>query len=184
MSQIAVSEATPQRLLFTDEQWCLEVQRYHAVDRDVFTPILSYIAGTESILRYLGECRAEPHVLAQAQKILAHQGSADTTFDLEETGWVAHTRITEQALPQSAPDSSRALQSVMHLLETMQDRLERLERRLEGRIAHNDVGPPSVRPLQDEASSPRASVTPEARVSLTPLQGAEQDGTEPISETG
>lgn len=184
MSQIAISEVTPQRLLFSDEQWCLEVQRYQAIDRDVFNPILFYIAGVESILRYLGECKVEPHVLAQAQKILAHQGSPDTSFDLEENGWVAHTRIKEQTSPHVAPDSSRALKSLMHALETMQERLERLERRLEGRIAHNDLRTPSVRPLDGESSSPRASVKPEAPVSLTPHQGAAEDGPEPISETG
>ena len=173
MSSINVSAAHPRRLLFVQEQWTLEVQRWQALDRDLFNPVLSYIPGPENILRYLTELDHQGHLLAQAERILAHPGTPNTVFEAHDGHWIAQTAIVELPAPPQGTESGTGVLQMNQLLQQLaqlQERLERLELRLAGRIAENDAPSPSVRPL-----APEVHPSP---------QRSNDDEADPISQTG
>lgn len=151
MSTINVAAARPRRLLFVHEQWTLEVQRWQAIDRDLFHPVLSYISGRDNIFRYLTEMDNQGHLLTQAERILSHPGTPSTAFEAIDGHWVAQTTIQELSTPsaQAAVPPSQA-NGILEHLNRLQERLDSLERRLQGRIADNDAPSPSVRPMNEE----------------------------------
>lgn len=151
MSSIDVTTALPKRLVFSDGQWSLEVTRWHAIDRDVFNPISSYISGTESSLKYLHDLDLEPAVLNQARDILMGMGEPGTSYELTEKQWVLQTQFVDvpTAAPVPAAGGSSEMQQVLQHLEGMEERLGFLERQIAGRLPGNDPAP-SVRPVPDE----------------------------------
>lgn len=149
MSNINVSSAQPRRLIYVQQQWTLEILRWQALDRDLFQPILSYVSGPENILRYLGEFDSTGHLLTQAERLLVQPGSPETVYEAQEGHWIAQTNLAEWPSPPPTPQASTAsdLSIVLAHLSSLEERLARLETRLQGRVADNDGQTPSVRPL-------------------------------------
>ncbi len=172
MSTINVAAAQPRRLLYMQEGWTLEIQRWQAIDRDLFAPVQSYITGPENILRYLSELDGHGHLVTQAEHILSQPGNPNTCFEAQDGHWIAQTNVfelSESRFTAKATGADGELTQVLQHLALLQQRLERLEQRLQGRIADNDVLTPSVRAIHHESDNQSESTNDEA---------------EPISETG
>jgi|GEM_PF-3319879 len=151
MSNIDVTGAIPKRLVFSQGRWCLEVMRWHAIDRDVFNPISSFISGPDTTLSYLQDLGTAPAILAQARDIVAGQADAGTTYELNDEQWVLQTQFADvpSYAPGPAPQASNEMKAVLEHLQGMDERLAFLERQLAGKVPGNDATP-SVRPVPDE----------------------------------
>ena len=68
MSAIDVTQAVPQRLFYADDNWCLEVQRWQALARDLFNPIRSFIVGSAKVNAYMKEAKTSHSVVSPSPR--------------------------------------------------------------------------------------------------------------------
>lgn len=151
MSTIDVTRAVPQRLFFSDDGWCLEVQRWQSLDRDLFNPIRSFIVGTNRVSAYLKENTRSRELLAQARDILASQGAVGASYSFNGRDWLLDTEFVDRP-----PAGSGDVEAVQRSVNQLEDRLGQLEQRLAAHLPGNDPHP-SVRPLSNEEAAPHSS---------------------------
>lgn len=154
MSTIDVTRAVPQRLFFSDDGWCLEVQRWQSLDRDLFNPIRSFIVGTNRVAAYLKENTRNKEVLSQARDILASQGAVGASYSFNGRDWLLDTEFVDR--PPGASGDTEAVEAVLRSVNQLEDRLGQLEQRLAAHLPGNDSHP-SVRPLSHEEAAPHSS---------------------------
>lgn len=138
MSAIDVTQAIPKRLFFSEDTWCLEVQRWQTLDRDVFNPIRSFIVGTAKVSAYLKETKNTPQILAQSRDILASPGASGASYEFSGSEWLLETEFIDYAPPDpsSMTDDLERMQKYISVLEK---RLSQLEQRLTSQPG-NDIG--------------------------------------------
>ena len=148
MSAIDVTQAIPQRLFYADDNWCLEVQRWQTLARDLFNPIRSFIVGSAKVNAYMKEAKTNPQVLAQVRDILASPGASGASYYFNGREWLLETDFVDRAPGDSASTAS-AVDDVKRTVGVLEQRLAELEQRLSGHVPGNDASP-SVRPLEHE----------------------------------
>jgi hypothetical protein len=138
MSAIDITQAIPQRLFFSEDTWCLEVQRWQNLDRDVFNPIRSFIIGTAKVNAYLKETKASPQGLAQSRDILASPGASGASYEYNGREWLLETEFVDYSPAESASTADE-LEHMKHYVSDLEQRLAQLEQRLSGHLPGNDA---------------------------------------------
>ncbi len=127
MSSIPLARPTPRRIVHDGRDWTLEVVRYHPIDRDVFSPLSSFVLGTEAILRHLAELVDDSSVVSDSRALLAKPARTGTAYEFIDGRWHAQARVEEPPSLTSLPDQTLALQEQVADLEA---RLVQLATRL------------------------------------------------------
>jgi hypothetical protein len=127
MSTIPVARPVPRRLARGSGGYRLEVIRWQPIDRDVFSPVSSYVVGDEACLKQLSECVEEEGVLRDAEAIIHGNFEPGTAFELQDGKWVRE-RKTHSASPASRrePASIRRIESELEALRARVKQLEQL----------------------------------------------------------
>jgi len=147
MSNIPLARPSPRRIVHDGRDWALEVVRYHPIDRDVFSPLSSFVLGTEAILRHLAELVDDPGVLGDSRALLAKPARTGTAYEFIDGRWHAQARVEEPPALTSLPDQTLALQEQVAHLEA------RLEQLL-GRLLELEKAPASRTPRAHLSSMP------------------------------
>jgi hypothetical protein len=137
VSIVNLSGSTARRLYFDGDNWCLELESWQSVDRDVFAPITSIVQGPETILPALLDVPDGRDLTARAKVILQDQSRARVSFAVRDAQFLAEPYpANAQASPPETPSSrtsslppnvQRSLADLKTELDTLRAQVRELE---------------------------------------------------------
>jgi|GEM_PF-1821255 len=150
MSTVSLSEPIARRLYHDGAEWCLELEVWRAIDRDVFSPSQQVLKTPEAIARMLLDLPSYRDLVPKVKAVMAESPAKRTSFLIKpgelsaEPAFSMGTARSERPRPSERPPSDRSSYvptAVQHSLADMKNELELLRgrvRELEALIAKFD----------------------------------------------
>jgi hypothetical protein len=129
MSVVSLSEPVARRLYHDGRDWCLELEAWRAIDRDVFSPSTQVLRGPEVIARALLDLPAYRDLVPRAKAVMQESPAKRTSF-LIKPGELSPEPAYSVDRPRSeasrAERNSYVPTAVQHSLADMKNELELL----------------------------------------------------------
>jgi hypothetical protein len=134
VSTVHLAGSTARRLYFDGQDWCLELESWQTIDRDVFAPISSLIRSTELILPALQDVLDGRELVPRAKVIMQDRSGARVSFAAREGQFTPepYPEPTANATASSASQSlpplvQRSLSDLREELDNLRTQVRELE---------------------------------------------------------